>query len=97
MLGIIILILLMPQVRKLVNRKALKPSLWQTYTVLAWFGEELLGVTISFMFFDDELFPAAIIGLGCAGTNYFIVQGILQKKPDPFDDDFQRLGSDMDA
>jgi predicted membrane-bound dolichyl-phosphate-mannose-protein mannosyltransferase len=97
MLDIIILILLMPKVRKLADRKGLKPSLWQVYTVLAWFGAELLGVTVSFFFFGDELFPAAVIGLGCAGTSYFMVQGIMQKKPDPFDDDYRNLGSDMNA
>jgi hypothetical protein len=97
MLDIIILILLMPKVRKLANRKGLKPTLWQVYTVLAWFGAELLGITVSFFLFGNELFPAAVIGLGCAGTSYFVVQDIMQKKPDPFDDDFKKLGSNSNA
>lgn len=97
MLEIIILVLLMPKVRNLANRKGLKPGLWQVYTVLAWFGAELLGVTLYFLLFGEDLFPAAIIGLGCAGTSYFVVQGIMQKKPDPFDDDYNRFGSDVDA
>jgi len=95
MLDIVILILLMPGIRKLANQKGLKPVLWQVYTVLAWFGAELLGVTASFLLFADDLFPALVLGLACAGTSYFIVKNILQKKPDAFNDDYNNFGNDL--
>lgn len=95
MLEIIALIFLTKNMGALAIQKGEKPGSWKLYTVLSWFGGEILGVVIGLLLFgEDEILPAILLGLCCAVASYFILRSNLSKKPDA-DDDINYIGQDV--
>jgi TM2 domain-containing membrane protein YozV len=93
MLEIIILIFLTREIGRLAHSKGLKPGTWKIYTVVCWIISEIIGLIIGFMIFGkDNLFSVAMIGITFASTSYFIIKAQLNKLPDYFDDDIDRIG-----
>jgi hypothetical protein len=93
MLEIIALIFLTKNMGALAVQKGLKPGTWKLYTVLCWFGAEIVGAVLGFLIFGEEgMFGAILLGLACAVASYFILKANLQKKPDSMDDDINRIG-----
>jgi ABC-type uncharacterized transport system permease subunit len=93
MIEIIALIFLTKNNGNLAIQKGLKPGTWKLYTVLAWFGAEILGAVIGFLIFGQENVVAAILlGLLCAVGSYFVLRSVLNKKADTMNDDINRIG-----
>ncbi len=93
MLEIIALVFLTKNIGSLAQRKGLKPGTWKLYTVLCWFGAEILGAFIGIGAFGSEnIVGAILLGLGCAVGSYFILKANLDKRPDAMDDDINRIG-----
>lgn len=93
MLEIIALIFLCKKNGDLALRKGLKPGTWKLYTVLAWIVAEFIGVFIGLMAFgEDNLIGLMLIGLACAFGGYLLVRAILEKKPDPIEEDINSIG-----
>ena len=93
MLEIIALIFLCKKNGDLASRKGLKPGTWKLYTVLAWIVAEILGVFIGMLIFgQDNLIGLVLIGLACAFGGYLLVRAILEKKPDPIEEDINSIG-----
>jgi hypothetical protein len=96
MLEIIALIFLTKKMGALAERKGLKPGTWKLYTVLCWFGTEILVAIAAFAILGEEsLFIAVLLGLACAIGSYFILKANLDKRPDVNDeinDDINRIG-----
>jgi len=92
MLEIIALVFLTKKIGALALQKGLKPGTWKLYTVLCWFGAEIIGGILAFVILGEEnLFLAVLVGLGCAIGSYFILKANLNKRPD-IDDDINRIG-----
>jgi hypothetical protein len=93
MLEIIALVFLTQKNGELAVQKGLKPGIWKLYTVLGWIVAEIFGIFVAvIMFTEAPLIPAILLGLGCAFTSYFIIQSVLSKKPDHFDEDINSIG-----
>lgn len=93
MLEIIALIFLTKKIGALAEQKGLKPGTWKLYTVLCWFGCEILGAIIGIALLGQEnMILGVLIGLGCAVGSYFVLKANLSKKPDAVDDDINRIG-----
>jgi uncharacterized membrane protein YfcA len=93
MLEIIALIFLTKNIGELAQRKGLKPGTWKLYTVLCWFGAEILGALIGIALLGSEnMIPAVFIGLACAVGSYFVLKANLSKRPDAMDDEIERIG-----
>lgn len=93
MLEIIALIFLCKKNGDLAFRKGLKPGTWKLYTVLAWIVAEIVGVIIGMMIFGQEnLIGLMLLGLACAFGGYLLVRAILEKKPDPIEEDINSIG-----
>jgi len=93
MLEIIALIFLCKKNGDLASRKGLKPGTWKLYTVLAWIVAEIVGVIIGMMIFGQEnLIGLMLLGLASAFGGYLLVRSILEKKPDPIEEDINSIG-----
>jgi hypothetical protein len=93
MLEIIALVFLTKNIGSLAQRKGLKPGTWKLYTVLCWFGAEILGALIGILVFGSEnIVGAVLLGLACAVGSYFVLKANLDKRPDAMDDDINRIG-----
>ncbi len=93
MLEIIALVFLTKNIGSLAQRKGLKPGTWKLYTVLCWFGAEILGALIGVLVFGSEnIVGAVLLGLACAVGSYFVLKANLDKRPDAMDDDINRIG-----
>ena len=94
MLEIIALIFLTKKMGALAERKGLKPGTWKLYTVLCWFGAEIIGVILGFVMMGEEnMLVAVILGFAFAVSSYFILKAYLSKRPDVMDDeDINRIG-----
>jgi hypothetical protein len=83
MLEIIALVFLTRTIGDLAERKGLKKGWWKFYTVLGWFGGEILGIVLSILIFQTEETLALLpLGYAFAIASYFILKAILSKKPD---------------
>lgn len=93
MLEIIVLIFLTRSIGNLAVRKGLAPGPWKLYTVLAWVTAEILGFFIAASVFTNIL---GILGTAIfsAFGGYLIVRKTLENKPDTFNDDIEKIGSD---
>lgn len=92
MLEIIALIFLTKNIGALAVQKGLKPGTWKLYTVLCWFGAEILGAVISVAVLGGEyLLFGVLIGLACAVASFFILRSNLNKRPD-VDDEIDKIG-----
>ncbi|MBK7885021.1 MAG: hypothetical protein IPJ81_15485 [Chitinophagaceae bacterium] len=93
MLEILALIYFTKKIGILALQKGLKPGIWKLYTILAWFGAEIVGILIGFAAFGQEnTIGAVLVGLACAVPSAFIVRSALNKKPDALDDDINKIG-----
>ena len=83
MLEIIALIFLSRNIGDLAVRKGLKRGWWRFYTVLAWFGGEVLGVIVAILLFQTaETLAIYLFAIAFAVAGYFILKAILSRKPD---------------
>ena len=94
MLEIIALILLTRHIGKVAERKGVKTSTWKLYTVLAWIAGEVAGIIAGIIFFGNDMVSLMLMGIAGAVTGYLILKSALDKKPDNFDDDINRIGVD---
>lgn len=89
MLEILALIYLTRKIGILAQLKGQKTVTWKFYTVLAWFGGEIIGAVISIVVFKaDDYFsflPMAIMG---AVGGYLIIRAILSRMPDKSESGF---------
>lgn len=83
MLEIIALVFLSGKMSQLAEQKGQKKGRWKLYTVLAWFGAELLGIVLSILIFKtDDIIEMLLLGYGMAIGSYFLLRSVLQKMPD---------------
>lgn len=83
MLEIIALVFLSGKMGQLAEQKGQKKGRWKLYTVLAWFGAELLGIFLSIIFFKtDDIIMMLPLGYGMAIGSYFLLRSMLYKMPD---------------
>ena len=93
MLEIIALIFLTKKIGVLAEQKGLKPGTWKLYAVLSWIAGEIIGIVIGFALFgQSNLVPAVLLGLACAVSSFFILRANLNKRPDSFNDDIDKIG-----
>jgi len=92
MLEIIALIFLTKNIGALAERKGLKPGTWKLYTVLCWFGAEILGAVIGVALLGGRnIVPGVLLGLACAVGSFFVLKANLNKRPD-VDDEIDKIG-----
>ena len=95
MLEIIVLIFLTKNIGNLAIKKGLKAGTWKLYTVLAWFGGEILGIVIGLSLWgQEELIAAVLVGLAFAVASYLVLRSNLNNKPDA-EDDISNIGNDI--
>jgi len=83
MLEILALIYFTRKIGDIAVRKGLKSGWWKFYTVLAWFGGEIMGIVLSILIFQTEETLALLpLGYAFAFASYFILKAVLSKKPD---------------
>lgn len=88
MIEILVLIFLTRKIGNIAVRKGLPPGRWKLYTVLAWFGAEILGMFLGYALFGPQNIVALLLfALFCAGGGYLLIQAMLQKIPDQADRD----------
>ena len=95
MLEIIALIFLTKEIGKLAYDKGLKPLTWKIYTIVGWIISEIIGIIVGILIFgQDNLFSIVMVGIAFAITSYYIIKTQLNKLPDYFDDDINRIGDE---
>ena len=95
MLEIIAIIFLSRKNGELAVEKGLKHSTWSFISGISWVGMEFVGAIVGYLVFGrDNLISVYILAIGMAISGYFIVRNILLKKPDPVDEDINRIGID---
>jgi hypothetical protein len=95
MLEIIALIVLCKKNGNLATQKGLKPGTWKWYTVLAWIVAEMIGVMLGIALFGQEnIIGIMSLGLVSAFGGYLFIKSVLDKKPDSFDEEINRIGVD---
>ena len=83
MLEILALVYFSRQIGDLAVRKGLKRGWWRFYTVIAWFGAEIIGIVLSILIFRTEETLALLpLGYAFAIASYFILKTSLSKRPD---------------
>jgi hypothetical protein len=87
MLEILALIYLTRKMGELAERKGVSKGNWKLFTVLAWFGAEILGIILGIV--TGGTGPTLIFAYGFAIGSYFILKAILSKKPDVNDTNFE--------
>ena len=93
MLEIIALIFLCKKNGELAARKGLKPGTWKVFTVLAWLVAEIAGMLVAISALGTgNLIGTMAIGLFCAFGGYLAIKYTLEKKPDHFEDDINKIG-----
>jgi hypothetical protein len=81
MIEILALIFLTRKIGDKATLKGLPVGRWKLYTILAWFGGEILGVVLGLMV-SDNLLSAVGIGVLCAVGGYLVVKYNIDKQPD---------------
>jgi len=93
MLEILALVFLTGKIGTLAERKGLKKGWWKFYTVIAWFGAEVIGIIVGMLVFQtDDVFALLLPGYGFAIASYFILKAYLSRKPDFVDPAFEFEG-----
>jgi len=83
MLEILALVYFSRKIGDLAVTKGLKRGWWRFYTVLAWFGAEIMGIVLAILIFQTEETMALLpLGWGFAIASYFILRAVLSKRPD---------------
>lgn len=100
MLEIVLLYFLTRNNGRLAEQKGEPKSRWQLYTVLAWFGLEIVGVAVGILFLgEDMLVLAALLGLLGGFGGYLLVRHNLEQRPDApatQEDLIEQIGEDRD-
>jgi hypothetical protein len=85
MLEMLALAYFIKQIKKITEKKGIKPTKWIVTTVISWFAIEIIVFIIGFIVFDmneDDIlilmFPAIIL----ATTSAFLILERLKKEPD---------------
>lgn len=87
MLEIIALVFLTKKIGAIAKIKGLKSGMWKLYTVLAWFGLELLVMVSIILIAGEEMtILAAICGIASGFGGYLIIKYVLEQKPDEEDE-----------
>jgi hypothetical protein len=88
-------------------KKGLPAGRWKWFTILGWFAAEFTGLIFGIMIFGtssienfteiNELEKSNLYGLWAIGMisafgGYLIVRSILEKKPDLYDEDINKIG-----
>ncbi len=88
-------------------QKGLSASKWKWLTILGWFTAEIVGLMFGIMLFGNinvedfkdidtleksNLYGLWAIGMISAFGGYLIVKSILEKKPNLFDEDINKIG-----
>lgn len=88
-------------------QKGLNATKWKWYTILGWFAAEIVGLILGVLLFGknnlenltdinafekNNFYGLAALGLISAFGGYLIVKAILEKKPDTFDEDINKIG-----
>jgi hypothetical protein len=95
MIEIIALIILCKKNGNLAIQKGLKSGTWKWYTVLAWIVAEMFGVILAIGLFGQENIVGVMsLGLVSAFGGYLFIKSLLEKKPDSFDKEINRIGTD---
>ncbi len=92
MLEILALIFGSRKIGLLAESKNEPASKWKIIFVISWFAAEFFGAFIGLLFLKD-IFPALIIGLGCAISVYLLITNYLNKMPNNFLNDIDTLGN----
>ncbi|GAB4417904.1 MAG: hypothetical protein OHK0039_28790 [Bacteroidia bacterium] len=97
MLEIIALVYLTRQIGNRAEDKGLPKTRWKVYTVLAWFGMELLGGIVGGLM-NLDLILTVVLALLFAFGGYLLVRYLLDQQPDPTDnqDLIDRIGATDD-
>lgn len=99
-LEIIALVFLCKKNGNLAMQKGLKATPWKWYTVIAWIVAEMCGIIIGMTFYgslaaiQQNLFGISAMGLFCAFGGYLFIKFLLEKRPDNFDEDINKIGTD---
>ncbi len=96
MLDIIALIFLTMQIGNIALTKGVKPGTWKLYTVLAWFGGEILGMVFYFFAFGgDRMFIMYLMAIPFGFGGYYLVRSILSHKPDVYNEEINQIGEHL--
>ena len=95
MIEIIALFFLCRMNGRLAMQKGLKASTWWINTIIAWLLAEVTGVMLGLLLFGKEnLVGLMALGLVSAFGGYLYIKFILEKKPNTFEDDINKIGTD---
>ena len=93
MIEIIALIFLCKKNGALAIQKGLSAGRWKWYTVLGWITAEIIGLFLGMLLFGNgNIYGLLAIGLVSAFGGYLIVKAMLEKMPDAYDEDIDRIG-----
>ena len=106
MIEIFALIFLCKKNGDLAIQKGLSAGKWKLYTILGWFIAEIIGFIFGLMLFGNKdvvalannasyeqsgLFGLMAIGLISAFGGYLFVKSMLEKMPDSYDEDINKI------
>ena len=106
MIDIFALIFLCRKNGNLALQKGLSAGTWKLYTILGWFGAEIIGLFFGMKLFgnftaadltnmsafeNSNIYGLMAIGLISAFGGYLFVKATLEKKPDSFDEDINKI------
>jgi F0F1-type ATP synthase assembly protein I len=91
-MDIILLIFLAFKISNLAAKKGEQRNKWVMRLVFLFVMGELIGAGIGYLIFGIEnLIPIALIGLGVAGTFYFMIFNYLNNLPDKIEKDINEI------
>ncbi len=92
-MDLIILYFLCKKIGKIALAKGLNAGRWKLYTALSFIGAEIVGLAFGVSAFGQNNLPGlAALGLISAFGGYLLVKATLDKKPDTFDEDIDKIG-----
>ena len=93
MIEVIALFFLCKKNGALAVQKGLPAAKWKWYTVLGWIIAEMTGLFFGMLLFGNgNLYGLLAIGIISAFGGYLIVKAMLEKMPDTFDEDINKIG-----
>ncbi|MBC7507504.1 MAG: hypothetical protein H7320_01955 [Ferruginibacter sp.] len=93
MIEVIALFFLCKKNGALAVQKGLPAGKWKWYTVLGWIIAEMTGLFFGMLLFGNgNVYGLLAIGIISAFGGYLIVKAMLEKMPDTFDEDINKIG-----
>lgn len=93
MIEIIALFFLCKKNGELAAQKGLSPVRWKWYTIAGWLIAEFTGLLLGMLLFGNtNLYGLMAMGIVSAFGGYLYVKALLEKKPDTYDDDINKIG-----